>query len=688
MAQVDLFSLTGPTDIKLNVMDSMRGRKRIKTVTVVDEIEKWAFSWDSFDDDLREEIKSLEGTHWCGNDKKNPRKVWTVVKSERNAFRLQYLQCIGAPGEVNPYSRWDRPLVDVDFSDRPYWEHQKSGVREILAFRRCLLAWEMGVGKSLTVLKAMEEAKKRWGWRDEEMWYVCKAGALFEIECGFEEWKSQVDPIYFSYEGMRDRVKVWPQARDAAGRLIQPPPHFLVLDESTAIKDPDSQRSIMARRLCNMMRREYGDDCIIVDMSGAPAPKDPGDWWHQCEVLQPGFVREGDWTKFRRNLAVVELKEGWQGSLFNKVVAWKDDEAKCNKCGEFAHAAVHSESRILQKTGHKWVASENKVKQLYGRLKGMVTVKFKRDCIQLPKRVRRVHRCKPSQQMLNAMKLIVAKANSAVQALVLMRELSDGFQYQDFVGDWKKCPTCGGGGVALQFVDADNPTEPASDEAIEAGRVTQVEGSCDECAGGGEVPITKRGIQEVACPKDEVLADLLDEHMDIGRLVTYAGFTGSVDRCVKVHHQRGWNVVRVDGRGWHVLPHQQNKWAMPQNGREAYKAFRRPDEWTFPLAIVAQASTAAHGLNFDVTPTEVFYSNDFNFENRIQADERNMRGKIMQTLEKHRREHVLIVDICHLDSDLLVLANHKAKRKMQSLTMGDLKTALAGLQPHEVAEST
>lgn len=662
--------------IKLRVYDTRRKRKILKPVTVIDEGNQWALKFD-YDEDLLKEIKTFQGAKWHGYDKTNPRPLWTVAKNRRNKFRFDFLRMTGEAGEVNPYAKYDKPLIQMDLNDRPYYEHQKPGIQILCTYRQVVLAWEMGTGKTLVVIKAMEWASENLGYGPSDFVFVCKKSALFQVTLDFEEWRARVIPTFYSYDAM----KIWVRSLAKRGsKGYVKPPRFIVLDESTMIKDPGSQRSEAAFDLAEMSRDEWGDEAFIIEMSGAPAPKDPGDWWHQGEVACPGFVREGDINKFKQKMAVIRKmnKDDGTGNYFNKIVTWRDDEKKCNVCGSLEHAAIHSEERRLDGSGHHWKASVNEVQALYSRLKGLVHVKFKKDCMDLPKRVYRTIRCKPTQQMLNAAKIIIAKARGAAQALTLLRELSDGFQYQDNQesGEEKTCPTCSGIGTQVLKFDPENPTEPLSQEAIALGRFEERLGDCDECSGAGVVPILRRGTNRMPCPKDEALEEIIEEHNDVGRLVTYAGFTGSVDRVTEVYLKSKWSVLRVDGRGWHVLNGQGAKNLLPPNGKEAYKIFRHEVDAFPKVAFVAQASTAAHGLNFDCCPTMVFYSNDFNFENRIQADERNMRGRIAETLVKHGREHVLVLDLVHLEADMVVLKNHKAKRKLQSLTMGDLRMAL------------
>ena len=80
------------------------------------------------------------------------------------------------------------------------------------------------------------------------------------------------------------------------------------------------------------------------------------------------------------------------------------------------------------------------------------------------------------------------------------------------------------------------------------------------------------------------------------------------------------------------------------------------------------------GLTLTASPTIVYYSNDFNAESRIQSEDRIHR----MGMDVNRG--ATIIDIVHLSSDELVLNNLRNKRKLQSLTLGEMNVQLAALE--------
>ena len=114
----------------------------------------------------------------------------------------------------------------------------------------------------------------------------------------------------------------------------QPIPAGLICDESSRCKNAGSQRSHACQRLADLIREKYGlEHGFVIEMSGTPSPKSPVDWWSQCEIAWPGFLREGSQKAMEERMAFMVLKQMDEGA-FKKRIGWKDDERKCAECGE------------------------------------------------------------------------------------------------------------------------------------------------------------------------------------------------------------------------------------------------------------------------------------------------------------------------------------------------------------------
>ena len=612
---------------------------------------------------LMDEIRCMEGAQYHGYEDAPNRdlalmlfgkdKLWSVkADSDRNQFQLAYLQ------GGNPYSRWEREPVDF-VNQYPLRDYQKDITAQALAVHSIVIAGEMGIGKSLCAFELMiQSGHQSW-------WWVGPKSAIKEIEYQMKFWKFPFQFKMMTYNKLVTRMKEWDESETV--------PRGIVFDECQKLKTPTSQRSQAGKAIADGIREHYGEDGFILLMSGTPAPNNPADWWMICEIACPGFLKEGTQNKFKFNLGLFEKKESFAGGSFNQKVTWLDDEKKCESCGKFENDIVHS--TINPDTFmHDFKPSINEVARLYKRMHGLVVVKFKRDCLDLPDKQYRVINIDPLPSTIRAAKLIAAKTSSAAKTLILLRELSDGFQYREIVDGDKECgcktgkvkdfeikseflPHYNEHGIA-PFTDED--AQLPEDEYREK-YYNKVLVICPECAGTKRVPKFTRTVERTKCPKDDVLADILDEHHDIGRLVVYAGFQGSIERCVEIAQSEGWTTIAWYGKGLTISDGvKEDPLVMFQEMKDEYPR----------VCFIGHPESAGTGLTLTASPTIFYYSNDFNGANRIQSEDRIHR------IGMDENRGATIIDVIHLPTDRLVLNKLKEKRDLQNLSMGQLLEAL------------
>lgn len=566
---------------------------------------------------LMAEIKVMEGARYHGFDAVNPLKQWSILDCPRNQFQLSRLK-----GE-NPYARWDKPMDSFD-TKRPVYVHQKELFSHWMTVHYAIWASEMGTGKTLAAIEGIEYVQP------PGVWWIGPKSALAAVRLEFRKWNACMTPTFYTYEQLVKILKDWtPGTR---------PPMMVVFDESSRCKTPTAQRSQAAKHLADSIRETWGDNGYVLLMSGSPAPKSPADWWMQCEIACPGYIREGTLAKFTERLAVVESSDSTTGGKYNRLVSWKDDANKCATCGQDKSNPDHTTSMEENALAHPFTPSKNEVEALYRRMKGLVYVKFKKDCLSLPDKVYRRVICKPKPSTLNAARLLTNTAPSVVVGMTWLRELSDGFQYKDVPKEMQHV-SCGGNG-------------------------------CDLCNWTGHQHGEIREVVEVPCPKEEAIVDILDEHEDIGRLVVYAGFTGSIDRIERVCQKFQWETIRVDGRGWKM------SCPMVDTAEDALLRFqdRKIDQ---RIVFIGHPGSAGMGITLTASPTIVYYSNDFNAESRIQSEDRIHRPGLDVNLG------ATIIDLIHLPTDIKVLDNLQKKRDLQSMTLGDMKEAMNLELPEE-----
>jgi hypothetical protein len=595
------------------------GDRKVKTFFTKDGTKLWVSF--GFNKPLLEEIKAMDGARWHGFDEP-PVKKWSIKDSQRNRFQLSFLA-----GE-DPYAQYETPLIDYTSQRTPY-SHQKLGTRFMLTRHYCIYAAEMGVGKSLALIEAMEHANLV-----GDAWWIAPKSALASTVLELDKWKAKVRPELYTYDSLKKVLENWQEG--------QPPPQFVCFDECSRVKNPTAQRSQAARFLADAVREHWGDKGYVIQMSGSPAPKSPGDWWHLCEIACPGFIREGTHQKFIHRLAVTHKNEGAGGGFYTQVVAWKDSVKRCQECGKLQDDADHDMMK-MNIHFHPFMPCVNEVAFLYERMKGLVEVVFKKDCLDLPDKQYRLLKLKPSLSTVQAAKLIAVQYPGAAEKLVRLRELSDGFQYKEEKTGEEVCEACKGLGV----VQGDGQEEP-----------------CIPCGGRCKTDLFTRTWTQLPTPKEDALIDLLDEHEEVGRLVVYAAFTASIDRVVEICKKFQWDVIRVDGRGWH--------WSgmEPKTDVEMLKIFQKQVDHANRVVFVGHPGSAGMGLTLTASPTIVYWSNDFNAESRIQSEDRIHRAG----MDVNRG--ATIVDLIHLPTDLLVLENLKKKRELQNITLGELQECL------------
>lgn len=613
---------------------------------------------------LMDEIKALEGSRWEGSYADNPArcppevakafgqdKLWSVIKSQHNAFQLAYLR-----GE-NPYAWYERDLIDVVINPRPNGlsprEHQVELVQIFLTYRRVIAAYEQGVGKSLAAIIAAELAGV------QKIWWVSSKSGVRAVRRELQFWDAKIRPELMTYEALLKRIKGFREGDEI--------PQLIILDEAHKVKTHTAQRSQAAANLADMIRAMYMNDAYIWEMTGTPAPKAPTDWWHLCRIACPGFLREGTFEKFRNRLAIIVNKENQvTGGVYPSMVTWKDDDGKCSICGH--KQETHGLDTSIKP--HDFTKADNEITKLYRRMRGLVWVKFKKDCLELPDKIYRIVKCKPSGEMLRSAKLLSARAKRVIEKITLLRELSDGFQYREIEGPEITCPVCNGARTLKDFRNDDGESyceqfELVGDDYVPVPRpadFVECDVDCYECDGTGKTNRIGREAAQIDTPKEEALKDILEDHEECGRLVVYAGFTGSIDRVVQIAQAEGWSTIRADGRGWLCQDAKGQRLA-----EEPLALFQDKVDEHPKVCFIGHPESAGEGITLTKSPTIVYWSNDFNFKSRAQSEDRIHR----MGMDVNRG--ATIIDLVCLPTDQMILDNLKAKKALQGMTLTGIK---------------
>lgn len=617
---------------------------------------------------LKNEIKAMKGSRWHGHDEEDGRKIWSVEDCQRNRLQLAYLQ-----GE-DVFAWFDREVTRHEYRDtflngKPadLMPHQKDLADSGLTYHYQIWAAEMGVGKTLAAQKVIEKSGVR------HWWWIGPKSSIPNIKREFRKWGFHFDEFveieFLTYEGLTDRIDKW-SPEDAL-------PQGVIFDESSRLKGYASQRTRAAQRLADMIRDQYGYEGYVILMSGTPSPKTPMDWWSQCEIAWPGFLKEGSTKALEQRMAFIVQQE-FESGIFPKRVGWKDDENKCAECGSHYGQGDHEQELCDNLDNfHKFVPSVNEVAYMYERLKGLVVIKLKKDCLTLPeKRYRKIY-CKPSASTLRVAAGLADVAPNTITGMTWLRELSDGFQYRDVVDGMSPCPHCPehSGKVDEWFDPCDDDRNYKAIDMLNSELVDRLEKrtvDCPRCDGSREVQKIVRITREVACPKVAALKKLIEECEETGRIVVFAGFTGSVDRVQGICHGEKWAVVRCDGRGFQVTS--KDGEILPMSPEDAL-GFWADTEKNPRVAFVAHPESGGMSLTLTEARMCVYWSNSFKPEYRSQSEDRIHRKGMNENLG------CVIVDLVHLPTDERVLEVIQENRKIELMTMGEFAPSLdcAGL---------
>lgn len=601
---------------------------------------------------MKDEIKACLSRPYWNKD----RRCWRVEDDERTRFQLEILQ------GGNPYEPWDRDLVKQEY-ERSLFEHQKLMTNWQLTYRRCIIAAQMGLGKTLSLIEGMERAEAVLG-MPVDWWYIAPKSGLEAIELEFEKWNFNIPIECMTYDRALKKAKEWEPGDHV--------PRGLILDEFSRAKNSRAQRSQACKHFADEMRRRYYWDCFIWGASGSPAAKSPVDWWMLCEIIQPGFLRENDYKTLEWRLGIFEAQEV-DGTRFHKRVSWKDDERKCNKCGRYEYeqeldedgewtgnfldTKTHEDELGMPKYDHVWEPSINEVALLGQRMKGLVLPLYLKDCIDLPELKYEMVEMEPTASVKRAARAIAKTATSTIQALTWLRALSDGFQYNiKETDEFIDCKVCKGTGQYATW-------ESDEDDFESWGDIQKVPSVCEYCGGTGQVPKTIREAKYYKGPKEAELIRRLDQCEETGRIVVAAGFQASVDLCMKTCHRKGWDVIRIDGRGWRIFKHDGTR---VKRGTRPLRYWKQAENKT---AIVMHAESGGMGLTLIEAFMIVIFSNDFKPENRTQ-----LIGRI------HRPGQTrggIIVDMSHLGTDKKVIGTLSDNLRVERMSLAEIREALA-----------
>lgn len=557
---------------------------------------KWAGMPSHFWHYVKEEVKGCEGTKWHPDS-----KSWTTVHpthSLRTKNVLGYLTNETIPNtskawrdryKLHPTQAIHEFIESIPVDFRPY---QADDLALLLARKRMVLGYEMGLGKTLMAMSVIHFAHSHLQFSPNSNmsqdprdlhWMVGPLTAIDTWKSELIKWNFNTTPslISNSVQGIRRAMNDAPH-----------PPITLTIDESAYFKSDKAQRTAYMRELSRLMDYVWNGTDYILCMTGTTAPNDPTDWHSPVEILCPGFIRERSPIQLRSRLAYTSQEQNQSGQSYTKVLGWDTKE----------------------------------VAKFSDRLEPIRIIRYKKDVeSDLPDKIYIERICDTDPALLATARMLI-KTLPAVQWRQAIRQLSDGFQYEkDYVLD-----------------------------------------------ANGYAKLKRTGTSYVDCPKDELLKRDCEEIEINGetRLVVWGALQGTIDRIVKLLHEREWDVIQLDGRKKVYLPIDANDQPEIYSWTDYFQEQRLDRK----LAIVGNPDSSSESLNLHKAKTMIFYSNGEKSNKRLQAEERIHR------LDMDKNIAPRIIDYLNLPTDRLILNNLRKKKDLERLAAGEALSVIEAAQ--------
>lgn len=576
---------------------------------------------------VKDEVKGCEDSRYHPDS-----KLWSV-KHPRYSRRTANILGLLTHGEIphtdpnalrkyynktsNKTSKLSLVPDAQTYLDRiPFYPFQSDDFLDILIYRRLLLAYDMGLGKTLMGLATMQYAKDhmtfssdtQWSQDDaDNFWVVGPRSALIAWEEQLSHWNNVTDGL------LSVKPRLVTNSIQAINKSIESaiqPPNVLIIDESANVKNIKAKRTQAIKTLSDSMYRSFYHNNQSLDyvlcLTGTPAPKDPTDWWAQLEILQGGWLKEKAPGILLHNLAnMSDPEEGTHGT-YRKNLGWKLDE----------------------------------LQRFHRRIRPIVRVRKKIEVAKdLPDKIYISRHIKPTPSIISATALVVQSEPGNI-ALNICRQFSDGFKYDK------------------EHYEKNNNNDNNNNDSLDPDDIIYAARR-----------ITTRLDHN---PKlDQLIADIEEiELNEENRVVVWAGFQASIDIIVEKLLELGWSVIKLDGRALRVIDNTQTQPVLVKDKVNIQEMFQDTEQYNHRLAFVGNPQAAGQGLTLTKASTAIYYSNSFKGDARPQSEDRIHRLG-MDTSVAPR-----IIDYLHLPTDQYVLNNVRKKRSLEKVSKGEVLNML------------
>lgn len=251
----------------------------------------------------------------CGGKWEAEKRIWTVKASLLSALGILSNAAAGDDVEVaRSFIRgWEQPVQTVIPSTlEPLMPHQVKGASELIGRGRWLLTFDMGTGKTATVIGASQELFKGrkvdlvlvvaplsvFGSWERQIKRFCAVPYRFMTFAGTRKDRTErMDDVrtlrkMFAWKRLVFACVNYEALRLYADDLIKLKPGLVAFDESTFIKNRSAQMTKAAARISRAAQ-------YATALTGTPISNNVGDLFGQLHAVSSDFVGDDYWHYIR-----------------------------------------------------------------------------------------------------------------------------------------------------------------------------------------------------------------------------------------------------------------------------------------------------------------------------------------------------------------------------------------------------
>jgi SWI/SNF-related matrix-associated actin-dependent regulator 1 of chromatin subfamily A len=240
--------------------------------------------------------ESDKSYHVYGKLKRNQKKSGMYFIPKTQILDDPYYEEIDIDVDFEKYKKLDQFVLKDGTVGRTPYEHQKNGIKFLLANDGCLLADDMGLGKTYqSIIAALESGAERIlivcptsvkiNWEREINYFQCYDTSIIEgkkwNQAKFTIINYDILKNFHAIPGVTDKSLKEEDICFDAQLLVQGQFDLCIIDEAHKLKDPKSIRGAIMKDLCV----KYDIEKVWL-LSGTPVANRPKDYYNLLKLIK------------------------------------------------------------------------------------------------------------------------------------------------------------------------------------------------------------------------------------------------------------------------------------------------------------------------------------------------------------------------------------------------------------------